>query len=138
MFEEDRNNENGSDIKINQLVGFVEKIWGHEEWIVNNKKYCGKKLVFKKGFRCSMHCHKIKDETFYLLSGKVLLETEQNDIKKSRLMSAGDIQHIAPETFHRITSITNAEIIEFSTLHMEEDSYRIDLSCQVNLKKLQL
>ena len=45
-------------VKKDQLKNFVEKVWGHEEWIANNDKYCGKKLVVKKGFRCSMHHHK--------------------------------------------------------------------------------
>ena len=27
---------------------FVNKGWGNEEWIVNNKKYCGKIRVSKK------------------------------------------------------------------------------------------
>ena len=25
-----------------------EKAWGHELWIINDEKYCGKLLVFKK------------------------------------------------------------------------------------------
>ena len=50
----------------------VKKKWGKEIWIVN-REYCGKKLVLNKGFRCSMHFHKNKDETFYILTGKVLM-----------------------------------------------------------------
>lgn len=34
----------------------------------------GKILTLKKGFRCSLHTHKIKDETFYILDGEVLME----------------------------------------------------------------
>ena len=52
----------------------VDKVWGSEEWIVNNDKYCGKILNLKKGFRGSVHHHKNKNETFYLLEGRVLLE----------------------------------------------------------------
>ena len=33
----------------------------------------GKLLFFKKGFRCSWHYHKVKDETFYLQSGLLSL-----------------------------------------------------------------
>ena len=71
-------------VKIDQLVNFVEKVWGHEEWIVNNPKYCGKKLVLKKGYRCSIHKHDIKDETFYILSGTVLLETEFEEKQETK------------------------------------------------------
>ena len=38
---------NNRSIKRDQLEDLVPKEWGHEEWIVNNALYCGKKLVFK-------------------------------------------------------------------------------------------
>ena len=55
------------DIKI------VPKGWGFEKWIVNTELYCGKLLHFNMGKRCSWHYHKIKDETFYVQSGELLL-----------------------------------------------------------------
>ena len=61
--------------KINKTHKIVKKVWGHEEWIIN-RDYCGKKLILKKGFRCSIHHHKVKDETFYIIKGKVLLEAD--------------------------------------------------------------
>jgi len=121
-------------IKVDQLVNFVEKGWGHEEWIVNNANYCGKKLVVKKGYRCSMHHHKVKDETFYVLSGEILLETEYGGKKESRLMTPGDIMHIKPNMWHRFTGIVDSQILEFSTFHMDEDSYRRSNSGKVDLK----
>ena len=54
-------------------IKFVPKGWGHEKWIVNTDEYCGKLLFFEEGKRCSWHYHKLKDETFYLQSGKLLL-----------------------------------------------------------------
>ncbi len=125
-------------VKRDQLDNFVEKVWGHEEWIVNNDKYCGKKLVFNKGYCCSLHCHKIKDETFYVLSGKIILELQNEkqdgDKKISRVMTSGDIQHIAPGAYHRIIALEPSEIIEFSTFHMDDDSYRISSSSKVDLE----
>lgn len=124
--------------KLDQLVNYVEKVWGHEEWIVNNSKYCGKKLVLKQGYSCSMHKHLIKDETFYILSGKILLETEYEGIKESKLMTPGDVKHIKIGMWHRFIGVQDAEIIEFSTFHMEEDSIRRELSGPVNLKELNI
>ncbi len=54
-------------------IKIVTKEWGEERWIVN-RDYCGKLLILKKGFRCSLHYHKNKDETFYVNKGKVLME----------------------------------------------------------------
>src|SRR3989338_8926171 len=44
-------------------VKIVPKVWGQEQWLVNNEKYCGKKMLIKDGYYCSYHKHKIKDET---------------------------------------------------------------------------
>jgi len=52
---------------------FVPKGWGYEKWIVNNDKYCGKILFVVKDRKCSLHYHNIKDETFYIQSGKIVL-----------------------------------------------------------------
>lgn len=121
-------NSTQSSIQDFPIALYVPKIWGHEEWIVNNDKYCGKKLVLKKGYKCSLHYHKIKDETFYVLSGKILLELEYREVKKTRVMEAGEIASIAPLMVHRFSGLENSVIIEFSTYHMEEDSYRIESS----------
>ena len=109
----------------------VKKIWGSELWIVNRKDYCGKILNLKRGFRCSLHYHKKKDETFYVARGKVLMEVG----KKKWIMKYGDVQHIAPRCIHRFTGLTDAEIFEFSTHHLDSDSYRKESSGKAFRKK---
>jgi quercetin dioxygenase-like cupin family protein len=111
----------------------VKKEWGKEIWIVN-RNYCGKRLILNKGFRCSMHYHKNKDETFYILAGKVLMETEN----KKQIMLPGHSIIITPNKKHRFTGLEDSEIIEFSTHHEESDSYRDELSGKVDLDKLEL
>lgn len=124
--------------KKEQLVNFVEKVWGHEEWIANNDKYCGKKMVLRKGFRCSMHHHKIKDETFYLASGKVFLETEFAGERTNRILTPGDVAHIKVRMWHRFTGLEDSELFEFSTFHMDDDSYRKEMSGAVDLTTLEV
>ena len=123
-------------VKVDQLVRFVKKVWGHEEWIVNNAKYCGKKLVLSKGYRCSIHRHDIKEETFYILSGKVLMESDFEGVKESRLMTPGDILHVKVGMWHRFTGIEGSQIMEFSTFHRDEDSIRKEPSGKVDLREL--
>ncbi|MFA5306401.1 MAG: cupin domain-containing protein [Candidatus Babeliales bacterium] len=130
--------KNGYPVKPSQLVNVVDKEWGHEEWIANTNAYCGKKLVFKAGYHCSMHQHKIKDETFYIQSGTVVLDTEYQDKVERRIMQAGDTMHILPFMWHRITALTPAEVLEFSTFHMDEDSYRKSTSGKADLKAMGL
>mgnify|MGYP001585103941 FL=1 len=101
-----------------------QKIWGNERWLVNTKDYCGKILTVNKGYRSSIRYHRKKDETFYLLSGRILIETGG----KERIMQEEDVQRILPLTEHRFTGLEKSVIIEFSTHHEEEDSYRTTLS----------
>jgi len=107
--------------QLNKMI--FPKTWGHEEWIVNSE-YCGKKLVLNKGHCCSLHHHKIKDETFYIASGKVGFQMNDDFF----ILSPGDSLLITPGTKHRFYGLENSEIFEFSTHHMEDDSYRDELS----------
>lgn len=105
------------------------KGWGSEEWIVNNDKYCGKLLKFKTGKCCSWHYHKIKDEVFYLQSGKLLVHySDQDDLKSAQsvILNPGDSFHIYVGLRHRMTALQDSELFEFSTQHFEDDSYRIE------------
>jgi len=112
-------------------IKIVEKEWGKEIWIVN-RDYCGKILVLNKGFRGSIHHHKIKDETFYINKGKVLLELGS----KKMVMTLGNSIIIEPNQKHRFTGLEDSEIIEFSSHHEDGDTYRDELSGPINLEEL--
>ena len=107
---------------------FVPKGWGFEKWIVNCTEYCGKVLYFVKGRRCSWHYHKIKDEVFYIQSGKILLKySDHDDINnaKETILSKGDSFHVYRGLKHQMLAIEDTELIEFSTQHFDDDSYRL-------------
>jgi quercetin dioxygenase-like cupin family protein len=107
---------------------YVEKGWGYEKWIVNKKEYCGKLLFFNKGKKCSWHFHKIKDEVFYLQSGKMLVKySDLDDIEKAEelVLVAGENFHIYTGLRHQMIALEDTELFEFSTEHFDSDSYRI-------------
>ena len=104
------------------------KVWGYETVLVNNDKYCGKILHLKKGFRCSIHKHLLKQEHFHILSGLVLMQVGA----KRYVMKRGDTVGIEKDTFHRFTGLADSEILEISTQHFEDDSYRITKSEKCN------
>ena len=65
-------------------IAIYPKGWGYEKWIVNKDEYCGKLLHIIKGKKCSWHYHKLKDETFYLQEGKILLKySDEDNIEES-------------------------------------------------------
>ena len=107
---------------------FVKKGWGHELWIVNKPEYCGKLLYFNEGKQCSWHYHKIKDEVFYLQSGKLLVKYSDDDNldeAKEKILEAGQNFHVYTRLRHQMIALENTELFEFSTQHFDEDSYRI-------------
>ncbi len=104
------------------------KGWGYEKWIVNKPEYCGKLLFFNKGKKCSWHFHKIKDEVFYLQSGKLLVkysDDENLENAKELVLNAGDSFHVYIGLKHQMIALEDSELFEFSTQHFEDDSYRI-------------
>lgn len=111
------------------MINHVEKLWGSEDWLVNNEKYCAKILNLNKGFACSLHYHNVKDETFYIMEGVVSLEV--NGYKK--VLSIGEQIRIKPEVAHRFTSLTQtARVLEVSTTHDDKDTIRLEDSKVVN------
>ena len=103
------------------------KGWGYELWIANNEKYCGKILHFNKGKRCSYHYHKLKKETFYVESGKVIVAYGYGDRSNAKkiTLSPGDNFEVPIGLIHQIIALEDSKVYEFSTTHYESDSYRI-------------
>lgn len=109
-------------------IKYVPKGWGFEKWIVNNSEYCGKLLYFVKGKRCSWHYHILKDETFYIQSGKVLLkynDFDEIEDAKEIVLGPGDKFHIYRGLRHQIFALEDTELFEFSTQHFDTDSIRV-------------
>lgn len=110
-----------------RLNGRVEKGWGHELIWATNDKYCGKLLTFKKGAKFSMHFHREKDETWYVLDGEFLvhwINTLNAGIITTKL-KPGDTWHNEPLSPHQIECVEAGTIIEVSTPDSVEDNYRI-------------
>ena len=119
------NNKNSTKIPVK----FVPKGWGFEKWIVNCEEYCGKLLYFAKDKKCSWHYHKLKDEVFYVQSGKILVKYSDGDFieeSDSLVLTPGDNFHVYRGLRHRIIALEDSEVFEFSTQHFDEDSHRIE------------
>jgi mannose-6-phosphate isomerase-like protein (cupin superfamily) len=105
----------------------IPKGWGHELILVNNEKYCGKILFFKKGCKFSMHYHMIKQETWYVNKGNFIfnwIDTEKGETKTMELYM-GDVVTIPIGMPHQLDALSDGEIFEISTQHFDSDSYRI-------------
>ena len=106
----------------------VEKGWGYEIWIINKKEYCGKLLFFEKDKRCSWHHHKLKDEVFYLQSGRLRVKFSYQDtieVAQEIILEPGQNFYVPPGLRHQMIALKDSELFEFSTQHFDSDSYRI-------------
>ncbi len=118
----------GLEMKTSLPIKHVEKGWGWEKWIVNCPEYCGKLLFFNEGKRCSWHYHVLKDEVFYLQSGKLVVKySDQDDLEaaESIVLNPGENFHVYRGLRHQMVALEDSELFEFSTQHFDSDSYRI-------------
>lgn len=111
----------------------VEKPWGHELIWAETEQYVGKILHVKAGEALSLQYHEVKDETLFLLRGEMLLQAGPSlDALVDYTMSAGERVHIPTGTIHRMVAVTDVDILEASTPHLDdvvrlEDRYgRVD------------
>ncbi len=113
---------------VHAPVRIVPKGWGREEWIHNDKRYCGKVLEVKAGKKSSFHFHNKKYETFYVVHGHLRMRVRpEGGAEEYFEMQAGDILDIAPGLVHQFTALQDSTIIEFSTQHFDDDSHRVEL-----------
>ena len=115
-------------MSLGPTIKFVSKGWGFEKWIVNCEEYCGKLLYFVKGKRCSWHYHELKDEVFYIQSGKVLVKYSNDDHiqdAETLTLGPGDNFHVYRGLRHQVIALEDTELFEFSTQHFDSDSHRI-------------
>jgi len=106
----------------------VQKKWGYEIWFANTDKYCGKLIAINERKWSSegrFHYHKIKDETFFVIEGDLILEYEEGKNFFSITLKPGQSFRVFPTIKHRFsTDSKQCKFIEASTTHMESDSYR--------------
>lgn len=116
---------------VEHVANRHDKSWGHEIWIHNDSDYCGKLLTFRKGAHCSMHFHSLKTETMLVAEGSFTIEfIDTDDASRYYLvLSKGDSVDIPPNTPHKIIGLEDVNVlVEFSTQHFEDDSFRVEPS----------
>jgi mannose-6-phosphate isomerase-like protein (cupin superfamily) len=120
-------NQNKQLVEFKVEHTFVRKAWGYEVWFANNDLYCGKLLHLNRKARSSegrMHYHKIKDETFYVIKGTLVLDFIKDDRLITVHLRKGDSVRLDPNTPHRFSAgFFSCDFIEASTHHEDSDSY---------------
>ena len=100
----------------------VPKPWGHEIIWAANELYVGKILHVNAGQRLSVQYHNHKDETIYLLSGvmKYWVAPTVGAMLESVELTVGQAFRTTPGTVHFIEAVTDCDVLEASTPHLDD------------------
>lgn len=99
----------------------VNKPWGYELWFAQTDRYAGKLLHVDAGQRLSIQYHAKKDETSYLLSGRLLLRqgSDANSLTATEL-APGAVWRNEPGQVHTIEALEDSVVIEVSTPELDD------------------
>jgi mannose-6-phosphate isomerase-like protein (cupin superfamily) len=100
----------------------VPKPWGHETIWAATELYVGKILHINAGKALSVQYHEIKDETVYLLSGEIkyCVQVEGSDRIEDVFLKQGEAYRITPHTIHYMEAVTDCDVLEASTPHLDD------------------
>jgi mannose-6-phosphate isomerase len=103
-------------------VTVVPKPWGHEIIWAHTDRYVGKVLHIKAGHELSVQYHDRKDETIHLLSGEMIYRVSDRTGEPLRdvRLRAGDSYRNTPGHIHQMVAVTDCEVLEASTPHLDD------------------
>ena len=99
----------------------VPKPWGHELIWAHTDRYVGKVLVIETGKRLSLQRHEIKDESIFVLSGRLLLQLEDDagEVRAEEL-GPGEFRRVPTGRIHRYEALERVELMEVSTPELDD------------------
>ena len=103
-----------------QDIARIEKPWGYELIFGRTAKYVGKVLHINAGQSLSLQYHEVKDETLYLISGRISLLLRSDDEECLVTMQVGESYHIPPLLIHQIEALEDSDVIEVSTPELHD------------------
>lgn len=99
----------------------VEKPWGYELIWAETESYVGKVLHLNAGHALSLQYHEHKDETIHVLRGTLHFEVGPSASALERVeLHEGESFRITPGTVHRMTGVTDVDLLEASTPHLDD------------------
>lgn len=123
---------------LNKSVGARE--WGTEKLLfISSGNYTVKELFIKKGFKGGLQMHRLKDESSYVVSGKLLVRFDDgNGILQEKIFLPGSSLRFKPGCVHQEEALEDTLLIECSTPHFNdrvrmEDFYKISINGSTGL-----
>jgi mannose-6-phosphate isomerase-like protein (cupin superfamily) len=100
----------------------VDKPWGYERIWAHTERYVGKLLVIEPGKRLSLQKHVQKDESIYVVAGRLRLHLEDDGgTVRVEDLGPGEHRRIAPGRIHRFEATDlRVELLEVSTPELDD------------------
>jgi len=99
----------------------VPKPWGHELIWAHTDRYVGKVLVIEQGRRLSLQKHEVKDESIFVVAGRLRLHLEDDDgVVRVQELGPGQHRRVRTGRIHRYEAIERSEIMEVSTPELDD------------------
>jgi mannose-6-phosphate isomerase-like protein (cupin superfamily) len=101
-------------------VTHIPKPWGYELIFGRTERYVGKILHVNKGESLSLQYHEMKEETLYVMRGRVQLTIRDGEEQRELILAEGQAFHIPPRLIHRMTAVEDSDIVEVSTPELDD------------------
>jgi len=99
----------------------VDKPWGHELIWTQTDRYVGKLIVIEQGRRLSLQVHRQKDESVFVVSGRLRLHLEGDDGAMLAVdLGPGEFGRVPTGRRHRFEALERVELIEVSTPELDD------------------
>jgi mannose-6-phosphate isomerase len=100
----------------------VDKPWGWELIWAETDRYVGKVLFVRAGESLSLQFHRVKDEAWYVQSGRAKIELGKvgEAVLSEEIVAAPAYFRFEPGTVHRVTALDDTAIVEVSTPELDD------------------
>jgi mannose-6-phosphate isomerase len=99
----------------------VEKPWGYELIWAETDLYAGKILHVDQGECLSLQFHEEKDETIYVLRGRVRFRVGDSlEELRDVVLEEGHAIRMQPGTIHQMEALTDCDMLEASTPELDD------------------
>lgn len=106
---------------VSKAVRREEKPWGFELIWAETELYVGKLLHVRAGEALSVQYHERKDETLHLLKGSMVLRMGDSlETFGPVTFEPGDSVRMRPGVIHQMEAVTDCEVLEVSTPHLDD------------------
>ena len=103
-----------------ELPQRVEKPCGYELIWAKTDRYVGKILHIDPGHLMSLQYREQKDETTYVLKGKIIFRVQRASEFTELRMCKGKHYHVTPQTVNQMEAIVSSDLLEVSTPELDD------------------